>query len=78
MKCCICGKSIKGYGNNPWPVSKNPKDKCCDSCNNVVIAERTKEATFERAAILLQEFDYQKNGRENTREFLKYMLKEWL
>ena len=37
--CCICGKEIKGYGNNPWPV----KDKglCCDECNlEVVIPTR--------------------------------------
>lgn len=37
--CCICGKEIKGFGNNPWPV----KDKglCCDECNlEVVIPTR--------------------------------------
>ena len=27
-KCCICGKEIKGYGNNPWPVKK--EGLCCD------------------------------------------------
>ena len=30
-KCCICGETYEGYGNNPFPV----KDygKCCDKCN---------------------------------------------
>ena len=33
MKCCICGTEIKGWGNNPWPVSKKEGDECCDLCN---------------------------------------------
>ena len=41
MKCCICGKEIKGYGNNPWgALNKNDEliafdedDRCCDECN---------------------------------------------
>lgn len=34
-KCCICGKEIVGFGNNPWPV----KDSgcCCDECNSRVV-----------------------------------------
>lgn len=41
MECCICNESIDGFGHNPFPVSKNPKDRCCDDCNtNVVIAMR--------------------------------------
>lgn len=31
MKCCICGKEIKGYGNNPSPVKA--EGTCCDECN---------------------------------------------
>ena len=39
MKCCICGKKFKGYGNNPYPVKKY--GTCCDQCNmEVVIPER--------------------------------------
>lgn len=34
MKCCICGKEIEGYGNNPMPVAGTA---CCDECNNKVI-----------------------------------------
>ena len=29
--CCICGKEIKGWGNNPYPVKEN--GECCDECN---------------------------------------------
>ena len=38
MKCCICKKEIKGYGNNPFPL-KN-KGRCCDNCNKLVILAR--------------------------------------
>lgn len=31
--CCICGAHFVGYGNNPWPISKNENDRCCDDCN---------------------------------------------
>ena len=36
-KCCICGKEIIGFGNNPWPV----KDSgcCCDECNSTVVVQ---------------------------------------
>jgi len=41
MRCCICGKKIKGYGNNPQgaldffnqPIKWRDKDVCCDECN---------------------------------------------
>lgn len=33
MKCCLCGKDIKDFGNNPWPLKKNEDDRCCDDCN---------------------------------------------
>lgn len=51
--CCICGKEIIGYGNNPdgaaWKTEDGqieiyeggPKDRCCDECNtNYVIPGR--------------------------------------
>ena len=38
MKCCVCGKEIKGYGNSPSPLNGS---KCCDECNlNVVVPLR--------------------------------------
>lgn len=44
MTCCICGKEIKGYGNNPWPINNDVEARCCDDCNyNVVIPARIKD-----------------------------------
>lgn len=41
--CCLCGKEFEGYGNNPYPISTNEKDTCCNECNmNKVILERLK------------------------------------
>jgi len=34
MKCCICGKEIKGYGNSALPLVEGV---CCDHCNNFVV-----------------------------------------
>ena len=38
-KCCICGKKIKGYGNNAYPLKEGT---CCDECNYLVILERIR------------------------------------
>lgn len=39
MKCCICGKEIEGYGNNPSPIKE--EGRCCNKCNSdYVIPER--------------------------------------
>jgi len=32
-KCCLCGNKYEGYGNNPWPISLDEEDRCCDMCN---------------------------------------------
>ena len=37
MKCCLCGKEIKGYGNNPQPLNDSPKARCCDKCNIIKV-----------------------------------------
>lgn len=29
--CCICGKEVEEYGNNPWPVKED--GICCSKCN---------------------------------------------
>ena len=40
--CCICGKPIKGYGNNPEPYKH--EGSCCDDCNlEFVIPARLAE-----------------------------------
>lgn len=45
-QCCICGKTFKGYGNNPdgarWKNENGEvvkpqfslEDRCCDECDN--------------------------------------------
>jgi hypothetical protein len=40
FRCCICGKTFNGYGNNPAPVKVS--GRCCDRCNDIVISERIK------------------------------------
>ena len=35
MKCIICGKTIKGYGNNPYPIKTT--GKCCNECNTKIV-----------------------------------------
>ena len=49
MKCCICGKEIEGWGNNPegavWKTHDgkiempefNEDDRCCDECNGAFV-----------------------------------------
>ena len=49
MKCCICGKEIKGWGNNPdgavWKTHDGKiempefkeDDRCCDECNGAFV-----------------------------------------
>lgn len=41
-KCCICGKRIKGFGNNPYPLCKQEDyvSKCCDECDKLVVQSR--------------------------------------
>lgn len=44
VKCCICGKYINGYSNNPWPINNEENARCCDDCNiNVVVPARIKK-----------------------------------
>lgn len=42
MKCCICGKSIEQFGNNPFPLCNKDdyESRCCDFCNEMVIQAR--------------------------------------
>lgn len=63
MKCCICGKEIEGYGNNPEPIKS--KGVCCDSCNEKFVIP-SRLFALGRAAVLLTENEMQyitpKNG----------------
>lgn len=46
-KCCICGKEITGYGNDPYPVKE--EGLCCDLCNwTVVLKERKRLSDLNR------------------------------
>ena len=40
--CCICGKTFKGFGNNPYPLCHRDdyESRCCNVCDNYVIAAR--------------------------------------
>lgn len=35
FKCCICGKEVEGFGNNPYPLcdEKDFTSRCCDDCD---------------------------------------------
>ena len=38
FKCCLCGKEVEGYGNDPSPIqTQNEDDECCDECNLVKV-----------------------------------------
>lgn len=42
--CSICGKKFNDWGNNPYPVTKGERDRCCDNCNEeFVIPARIAE-----------------------------------
>lgn len=35
IKCCICGKEVEQFGNNPYPLcDKDDYDsRCCNECD---------------------------------------------
>jgi hypothetical protein len=41
MKCIICGKKIKDFGNNPAPVKF--EGRCCDTCNKTKVIPKRIE-----------------------------------
>lgn len=45
--CCICGKEVEGFGNNPYPVNKEEDARCCDVCNATVVIPARIEASNE-------------------------------
>lgn len=36
--CVLCGRRLRGWGNNPWPLAK--EGECCDECNLSVMIAR--------------------------------------
>jgi len=46
-KCCFCGATFRGHGNNPWPVLPYREDTgvACDGCDfAIVLKQRLREA----------------------------------
>ena len=35
--CCICGRKVKEWGNDPWPVMLDDDAKCCNKCDMEVV-----------------------------------------
>ena len=47
FRCCICGREVAGYGNDPSPVKE--EGRCCDHCNwTVVLKERNRLSNLNR------------------------------
>ena len=47
FKCCLCGKEVEGYGNDPSPIqTKNEDDECCDECNLAKVVPARMELLF--------------------------------
>ena len=42
FECVLCKDSFTGFGNNPYPLSKEEGARCCDGCNMVVVEARIK------------------------------------
>ena len=47
-RCCICGKTFTGWGNNPWPVVKDEDARCCDECNDLKVVPARLEQMFSK------------------------------
>ena len=48
MRCCICGKTIEDYGNNPYPLceKEDNESRCCDECNDLVVHARVLQLKY--------------------------------
>lgn len=49
FKCCICGGTFKGYGNNTWPVVKDDDAMCCDLCNSLEVVPARIRMMMEKS-----------------------------
>lgn len=61
--CCICGESLKGYGNNALPFARGA---CCDTCNNKYVipyrAYLTRKQSIRAAADMLAQTQIRKHA----------------
>jgi hypothetical protein len=58
--CCLCENGYTFTGNNPAPLSNNPDDRCCDTCNITVILARIKVAELARIKVAEQKAEISK------------------
>ena len=61
-KCCICGETFNGYGNNAEPVEKGT---CCDCCNMFYVVP----------ARLIQQEEPEANFANGKKNFANIQLK---
>ena len=54
FKCCICGGTFKGYGNNPWPVVNDEDARCCDLCNSLEVVPARIRMMMEKSYVAKQ------------------------
>lgn len=46
FKCCFCGETFGGVGENPWPVKE--EGYCCDACYaKIALPARIRETVTE-------------------------------
>ena len=51
FKCSICGGFFYGWGNNPWPVTTEEGDRCCDACNDTQVIPARIELMLSKRLI---------------------------
>lgn len=56
-KCCICGKELNGYGNNPEPVEPYEAGLCCDECNAEKVIPARRKFIHDVEAELKKHFE---------------------
>ena len=50
--CCLCGKELEGYGNNPAPLKES--GECCDHCYTEKVIPARYEAMFTSGEISVE------------------------
>ena len=63
MKCIICGKEIKGVGNNAQPLADGV---CCNKCNERVLIMRMMMVAYQYADAKGKEHFKQKAREHNS------------
>ena len=50
--CCLCGKELEGYGNDPAPLKDS--GECCDQCNAEKVIPARLEAVLAPGEISVE------------------------